>query len=235
MLLCYLGVKSNYQMKMLVQEEKQKVIELFNEKFSTVFEQQLMEEINQNGNVHIVGADDVLIEYGQKMLYMPIVVDGLVRVMRMDDQGKELLLYYVNTQESCAMSFTCCMQEVESEVRAVAEEETSIIKIPIHVMDEWLVKYPTWKSFVMKTIKMRFNEMLKAIDQVAFMKLDDRLIQYLKEKSDKTGSKLINLSHEQIANEMATSRVVISRLLKKLEADGRLLLYRNQLKLLGAW
>ncbi|MFQ3577133.1 MAG: Crp/Fnr family transcriptional regulator [Cytophagales bacterium] len=222
-------------MKMLVQEEKQKVIELFNEKFSTVFEQQLMEEINQNGNVHIVGADDVLIEYGQKMLYMPIVVDGLVRVMRMDDQGKELLLYYVNTQESCAMSFTCCMQEVESEVRAVAEEETSIIKIPIHVMDEWLVKYPTWKSFVMKTIKMRFNEMLKAIDQVAFMKLDDRLIQYLKEKSDKTGSKLINLSHEQIANEMATSRVVISRLLKKLEADGRLLLYRNQLKLLGAW
>lgn len=99
-------------------------------------------------------------------------------------------------------------------------------------MDEWLVKYPTWKSFVMKTIRTRFNEMLKTIDQIAFQKLDERLITYLKEKSKATASSLINLSHEQIANELATSRVVISRLLKKLENDNKLLLYRNQIKLL---
>ena len=95
-----------------------------------------------------------------------------------------------------------------------------------------MMKYSTWKSFVMKTIRTRFNELLKSIDQIAFQKLDERLIYYLKQKSKTTGSSLINLSHEQIANELATSRVVISRLLKKLENDKKLLLYRNQIKIL---
>jgi len=101
-------------------------------------------------------------------------------------------------------------------------------------MDKWLSQYPTWKNFVMNTIQSRFEEMLTTIDQLAFQKLDDRLVHYLKEKSRVTNSTLINLSHEQIAQELATSRVVISRLLKKLENDKKLLLYRNQIKLLNA-
>jgi CRP/FNR family transcriptional regulator len=100
-------------------------------------------------------------------------------------------------------------------------------------MDEWLVKYPTWKSFVMRTIRNRFNELLKTIDQVAFQKLDERLVSYLKDKAKHSGSSLLNLSHEQIAQELATSRVVISRLLKKLEQDKRVILYRHQIKLLS--
>jgi CRP/FNR family transcriptional regulator len=124
------------------------------------------------------------------------------------------------------------MQHNESEINAVAEDDVEMLTVPVSVMDEWLVKYPTWKSFVMKTIHNRFNELLKTIDQIAFQKLDERLIHYLKEKSRATGSSLINLSHEQIANDLATSRVVISRLLKKLENDKKLLLYRNQIKLL---
>ena len=107
-----------------------------------------------------------------------------------------------------------------------------MLTIPINFMDEWLVKYPTWKSFVMKTIRNRFHEMLNVIDQIAFQKLDERLVYYLKEKSKVTGSTLINLSHEQIASELATTRVVISRLLKALENDKKVLLYRNQIKLL---
>ena len=130
------------------------------------------------------------------------------------------------------MTFTCCMEHHASEIKAVAEEDVEFLAIPIEVMDEWLVKFSTWKSFVMKTIRTRFNEMLKTIDQIAFQKLDERLISYLKEKSRISGSTLVNLSHEQIAGELATSRVVISRLLKKLENDGKVLLYRNQIKLL---
>ena len=99
-------------------------------------------------------------------------------------------------------------------------------------MDEWLTKYPSWKSFVMRTIRSRFNELLNAIDQLAFQKLDERLEHYLKEKSRSTGSTLINLSHEQIANDMASSREVISRLLKRLENEGKVLLYRNQIKIM---
>ena len=107
-----------------------------------------------------------------------------------------------------------------------------MLVIPVSYMDEWLVKYPTWKSFVMKTIRFRFHEMLNVIDQIAFQKLDERLVHYLKEKSRVTGSTLINLSHEQIASELATTRVVISRLLKVLENNNKVLLYRNQIKLL---
>ena len=175
---------------------------------------------------------DVILDIDQLVKIMPIILSGSVKISRMDEEGRELLLYYVNPNESCAMTFTCCMQQYPSEVRAVAEEDVELLALPITVMDEWLVKFPTWKSFVMKTIRSRFNEMLKTIDQIAFQKLDERLVNYLKEKSKTTGSALINLSHEQIANELATSRVVISRLLKKLENDKKLLLYRNQIKLL---
>ena len=163
---------------------------------------------------------------------MPIIVSGIVKVSRLDDQGREILLYYVNSSESCAMTFTCCMEQFPSEIRAVAEDDVEMITVPISVMDEWLMTYPTWKSFVMTTIRNRFNEMLQTIDQIAFHKLDDRLVNYLKLQVETSGSRLINLSHEQIAKDLATSRVVISRLLKKLENEKKLLLYRNQIKLL---
>ncbi|MEI6184863.1 MAG: helix-turn-helix domain-containing protein, partial [Bacteroidota bacterium] len=104
---------------------------------------------------------------------------------------------------------------------------------PMSVMDEWMTKYPTWKSFVMRTIRARFNELLKTIDQIAFQKLDERLIHYLLEKSKISGSTVITLSHQMIADDLATSRVVISRLLKKLENDKKIILYRNQIKLMS--
>jgi CRP/FNR family transcriptional regulator len=125
------------------------------------------------------------------------------------------------------------MEQFPSEIKALAEEDVKMITIPIKVMDEWLMTYPTWTSFVMKTIQNRFSEMLNTIDQIAFQKLDERLVNYLRQKATTSGSKLINISHEEIANDLATSRVVISRLLKKLENDQQLLLYRNQIKLLS--
>jgi CRP/FNR family transcriptional regulator len=127
------------------------------------------------------------------------------------------------------------MQQLESKIKAVAEEEVEMLAIPIDLMDAWMSKYHTWKSFVMGTIQARFDELLQAVDQIAFKKLDQRLEDYLREKADVTDSTLINLSHEQIAQDLATSRVVISRLLKKLEHDERVLLYRNQIKLLKSF
>lgn len=205
------------------------------ENFKTVFEPDLMNEIRMNSELVSVKAGDVILGIGETVRVMPIILSGSVKVSRVDEEGRELLLYYVGSNESCAMTFTCCMQNVPSEVRAVAEEDVDYLAVPIRYMDEWMQKYPTWKSFVMNTFLQRFNEMLRAIDQVAFQKLDERLVHYLKEKSKATDSKLINLSHEQIANELATSRVVISRLLKKLENDGKILLYRNQIKLLSGF
>jgi CRP/FNR family transcriptional regulator len=197
-----------------------------------VFEPELLDIIKKTGQLITVKSGDTIMDIGQIVRTMPLIISGTVKVSRVDEEGRELLLYYVNSNESCAMTFTCCMQHQPSEIKAVAEEEVTLIALPVSVMDDWLIKYPSWKNFVMNTIRNRFNELLKAIDQIAFQNMDQRLIHYLKEKSKATGSALINLSHEQIAQELATSRVVISRLLKKLENDKKLLLYRNQIKLL---
>lgn len=200
--------------------------------FKETFEPALLKELETKSTSIHVNAGDTILDFGETVRVIPIILKGSVKVSRIDEESRELLLYYVNPKESCAMTFTCCMQQFPSEIKAVAEEDVELLAVPIKVMDEWLVKYPSWKSFVMKTIHNRFNELLKAIDQIAFQKLDERLISYLKEKSKATNSKLINLSHQQIADELATSRVVISRLLKKLENEKKLLLYRNQIKLL---
>ncbi len=202
--------------------------------FKQIFEAGLISELEAKGKHMTVKPGDIIMEIGQTVRFMPIILTGTVKIVRLDDEGRELLLYYIQANESCAMTFTCCMQQQSSEIRAVAEDDVEMLLVPISVMDEWLVRYPTWKSFVMKTIRNRFNELLKTIDQIAFQKLDERLVHYLKEKSKATGSSLVNLSHEQIAAELATSRVVISRLLKKLENDQKVLLYRNQIKLLRA-
>ncbi|HNO71196.1 MAG TPA: Crp/Fnr family transcriptional regulator [Bacteroidia bacterium] len=197
------------------------------------FEPELIKEIEEKSKIVSIKAGETILDIGQTVRTMPIILSGSIKVTRTSEEGHELLLYYVNPAESCAMTFTCCMQQYPSEIKVTAEEDVTMLALPVAVMDEWIVKYPTWKSFVMKTIRNRFNEMIKAIDQIAFQKLDERLVNYLKEKSKISGSSIINLSHEQIAAELATSRVVVSRLLKKLELDKKILLYRNQIKLLN--
>jgi CRP/FNR family transcriptional regulator len=203
------------------------------ERFKNIFEPELIQAIREAAKQIDVPEGQAILEIGQTVRVMPLVLTGLLRVSRLDEEERELLLYYINPNESCAMTFTCCMQQFPSEIRAVAEEDTTLLAIPIASMDSWLSDFPTWKSFVMRTIRNRFNELLKTIDQIAFQKLDERLVTFLNEKSKSTGSALINVSHEQIANSLATSRVVVSRLLKRLENEKKLLLYRNQIKLLG--
>ena len=205
------------------------------EKLRELFGAELAAEILQHGKYMEVKASDLILDAGQTVRVMPLVLSGLVQVSRVEDDGRELLLYYINPNEGCAMTFTCCMQAQASEIRAVAAEDSEILALPVRFMEEWMEQYPEWKRFVMRTIQLRFQELLRTIDQVAFHKLDERLVFYLREKSRVTGSALINLSHEEIASDLARSRGVISRLLKKLEDDGKLLLYRNQIKLLSGF
>ncbi len=202
-------------------------------KLETIFEKELLDELYDNSQHISIPAGEIILNIGQNIRTMPIILKGNVKILREDDDGRELLLYYVNPQESCVMTFTCCMEQHTSEIKAVAEDDVELLAVPVNLMDRWLMTYPTWKSFVMRNIRERFNELLEAIDHIAFENLDERLVNYLKAKSKATGSTLLNLSHQDIANEMASSRVVISRLLKKLENQKKLLLYRNQIKLLS--
>ena len=201
--------------------------------FKTVFEQELIEEINLLSERASFSTGEVIMDYGQIVRQMPLITKGSVKISRQDEDGHELFLYYINEHETCAMTFTCCMMRNASEIKAVAEDDVEMLLLPIDVMDKWMMKYTTWKSFIMRTIMLRFNELLKTIDQIAFQQLDERLIHYLTEKSKINHSSVITLSHQTIADDLASSRVVISRLLKKLENDKRIILYRNQIKLLN--
>jgi CRP/FNR family transcriptional regulator len=206
---------------------------VFPENLQKEFGPDLLREMESLGKLIHLKEGDSFMEPGNPVNAVPLVLKGSLKVSRPDESGKDLLLYYINSSETCAMSFTCCMQTLPSEVKATAETEVELLAIPLSCMDDWFTRFPAWKAFVMRSIRFRFQEMLNAIDQLAFQRLDERLIHFLREKSRTSGSRLINLSHEQIAQELASSREVISRLLKKLENDGRVLLYRNQVKLLG--
>ena len=201
-------------------------------KFSSIFESELLAELEKKSMIMQVKSGEIMLNPGQTIRAVPLVLSGIFKVSRINEEGQELLLYYVKEGESCAMTFTCCMMAHASVIRGSAEEDSELLCIPVDLMDEWMMKYRTWKRYVMTTILNRFTEVLRSIDEVAFKKLDDRLVNYLKEKSKATGSPLINLSHQQIADELGTNRVVISRLLKRLELDKKLLLYRNQIRLM---
>jgi len=197
------------------------------------FEPALVKEIEEFGELRSFKEGDIIMDYGKYIRMMPLVVKGTLKVLKMDDKGNEILLYYLSSTETCSMAYSCCLEEKKSEVKAIAEGDLDIVAIPHNKLDEWLCKYPSWKNYIMRSFNERFSEMLKSIESIAFHKLDDRLIAYLKEKKRLSGSNVVKASHYQIADELATSRVVISRLLKILENNGKILLYRNEIKLLN--
>ena len=201
----------------------------------TIFEPKLLKEMQQFGMVQHFKEGDLIMDYGKYIRMMPVVLNGTIKVYRMDDDGNEILLYYLSSSESCSMAYSCCIEAKKSEVKAIAEDDVEIMAIPLIKLDEWLCVYPSWKNYIMRSFNERFIELLKSIESIAFHKLDERLIEYLKEKQRISGSSVVKASHNLIADELATSRVVISRLLKHLENEKKIILYRNEIKLLPAF
>lgn len=202
---------------------------------SHLFEPQLLKEMEQFGTTQSFNEGDLIMDYGKYIRMMPIVLKGTIKVLKLDENNNEILLYYLSNNESCSMAYSCCLEAKKSEVKAIAEDDVEIIAIPHVKLDEWLCTYPSWKNYIMRSFNERFTELLKSIESIAFHKLDERLIGYLKEKKRHSGSSVIKSSHYLIADELATSRVVISRLLKHLENDKKIILYRNEIKLLPAF
>lgn len=202
--------------------------------FGGIFEPELVKEMYDFGEIRQFREGELVMDYGKYIRMMPLILKGTIKVLRMDESGKEILLYYLSSTESCSMAYSCCMEAKKSEIKAVAEDDVEIIAIPHEKLEEWLCKYPSWKNYIMRSFNERFLELLRSIESIAFHKLDERLIAYLKEKQRLTNSSVVKASHYQIADELATSRVVISRLLKQLENDKKIILYRNEIKLLPA-
>jgi CRP/FNR family transcriptional regulator len=200
--------------------------------FPDLYEENLRKSIEQEATVMEIPAGEMLMDIGNYIKFVPLIMSGTLKIMREDKDGNELLLYYVKAGETCAMSLTCCMGDARSNVRAIAEEDTVILAIPVRYMDQWTNQYQSWKSFVMHTYQKRFEELLATIDGIAFQKLDDRLERALKQRSEAAGVKLLAVTHQELATELNSSREVMSRILKQMERRNMVKLGRNRIELL---
>ena len=206
--------------------------ELLTEYFGEIFEEGLMNEIADCGIIKKVKQDEALMNIGQRISHMPLLIDGVIKVSRMDESGEEMFLYFLSSGQTCAMTLNCCMGSADSEIIALADVDSTLILVPVEKLEEWMIKYKSWRVFVMNSYNFRMNEILNAVDHLAFKKLDERLWKYLFDKAKATSSNSINSTHQQIALDLNSSREVISRLLKQLENTGRIELMRNQIKIL---
>lgn len=200
--------------------------------YGYLFEDDLIEEIIKVGHAHSVKQGDMIIDYGQTVRYMPLLMEGAIKIMRQDADGEELLLYFLESGDTCTMTMTGYLGNSKSEIRAVAEKDSALIMIPVEYMASWIQKYKGWLSFVFDSYSNRFTEMLEAIDSLAFSNMHDRIYRYLKDKVLVTKTTELDVTHQEIANDLHSSRVVISRLLKSLEKEGKIKISRNKLEVL---
>ncbi len=204
---------------------------LLRQHYPFLAELELQEEIARVGQLLHFSAGEIIMDVDSYIKLVPLVVEGSIKVVREDEDGKELFLYYLNSGDTCSMSFTCCMMDKKSQIRTVAEEPTTLIGIPIRYVDQWMTKYQSWKNFVMRSYDDRMMELVRTIDNIAFKKMDERLLDYLHKKASATQSNVIQATHQDIAFDLNASREAVSRLLKQLERSGAVQLGRNKIEL----
>jgi CRP/FNR family transcriptional regulator len=208
--------------------------ELLRTRFSDIYEPEARQAILEHSKPMRLKAGDTWMEIGAYIKAIPMVLEGQLKLLREGPDGDEMLLYFVGPGETCAMSLTCCTSDARSTIRVVAEEDTLLLAVPARFMDQWTEEFRSWKSFVMLSYQRRFEELLQTIDGIAFQKLDARILDLLRERARVHGSPIITTTHQEIAQELHSSREVISRLLKRMEREGLVKLGRQRVELLAA-
>jgi CRP/FNR family transcriptional regulator, anaerobic regulatory protein len=210
------------------------IASILHQHFPRLAERGLQEEIAEVGKIMHFRGGEIIMDYGSYIKMVPLIIKGSIKVTREDDEdGREILLYFLSAGDTCSMSFTCCMMNKQSVIRTEAVEDTTIIGIPIQFVDRWMSQYQSWKNFIMTSYDNRLLEMVKVIDSIAFNNMDTRLQDYLLARQASTGSATIQATHQEIANDLNASREAVSRMLKKMENMGKVELGRNQVRMLG--
>ena len=198
----------------------------------TVFtDPQILDEIKRFAKVKSIKRDTVLMTPGEEVYFVPIVQHGVLRIVRQNDEGDEIFLYHLYPGQTCAMAINCCQAHKKSMIKAIAEEDTEILQIPVNLVEDWF-KYPEWKAFVNSTYSNRFAELIEVIDLIAFSNMDKQVMHYLQERARAANTKAIYITHQQIADELHTHREAISRLLRSMEDKNLVKLGRNTIELL---
>ena len=203
--------------------------ELLNDTLGYLLEEELIQEMSEIARVRETVTDEIIIQVGDELLMIPIVISGSIKVSRENESGNELLLYYIESGDTCAMTLQCCVRKVDSQIKATAMEPSLLLMFPVENMDKWMDKYKSWRSFILSSYHSRMMELMETIDAMAFMRLDERLLKYLTDQVKLMGSMELNHTHQQIADDLHSSRVVISRLLKQLETKGIINIHRNKI------
>ena len=208
------------------------MIQKLKSNYGYLFEDKLINEISEISSYKEFKENSIIIDINNEITSIPLILGGAIKILREDKDGDELVLYYIEKGDTCAMTLSCCMNESKSKIRAVAETDVTLLMIPKTKMTEWLGKYKSWQEYILQSYHSRLNEFIDAIDSIAFLNMNERLHKYLKDKAMVVGNDVLNVTHLQIANDLHTSRVVISRLLKALEKQSKIELSRNQVKVL---
>lgn len=196
------------------------------------FEPELLEILDKNAIERSFHAGEEIVRTGQYIKSTVLVLSGRIKIYRQNDEGSEFLIYYLEPGEACAVSLICALQSQTSEITAKAVEDTEVLMLPVQLMDELMIKFKSWSHFVIQTYRNRFDEMLSVIDSIAFKNMDERLEFYLKRSKADSGRLILNLTHQEIADDLNSSREVISRLLKKMEQLGKIKLNRNSIEII---
>jgi len=197
--------------------------------YTEIFEEDLINEIVDIGILRTIKSNELLIDIGDKMTHVPLILNGAVKIIREDKNGDEIALYYIEKGDTCAISFINCINRSKSMFRGISEKDTEGIFVPVDKIDTWLEKYKSWREFVIDSYHMRLIEMVESIDSLAFSKLDNRLYKYLTDKVKIMKDNVLIITHQEIADDINTSRVVVSRLLKVLENEGKIKIRRNRI------
>lgn len=191
----------------------------------------LLDEIIENSKLLEYDKEEIIVDQNKPISFIPLITKGEVKVIRIEDSGSQLYLYSLYRGDICAMSVSCCLNNTTSNLMALASSDTEILAIPSYMMDSLIVKYQVWRAFVFNNYRKKFDELLDSLNSIAFSKLDERLERYLIMRSQKTNNELV-ITHQQIADELNSTREVISRLLKQMESKGKIELKRNLIKIL---
>ncbi len=194
-------------------------------------EMELKEEILEHSEILDFKTDDVIVREGQYVKVLPIVLEGSIRVFQTNEE-REILLYYVEPGQTCMMSLSACFFNNQSPSKAVAATNTTILAIPTPFITQWQKAYKSWNEYVIKTFRKRYDELLMTFENVAFEHIDNRIIDYLHFRKEKDASNIIEISHQNLANELGTTRVVVSRILKQFELNGKVRLHRKGIEII---
>ena len=197
-----------------------------------VFEKNLIEELADVGYYQKINKGELLIDIDDELTHVPMILSGVVKIIRRDANGDEIVLYYLEQSHTCAISFVNCINRNKSIFRGEAEQDVEAVFVPVQYIDEWLVKYKSFRHFIIDSYHFRLLEMVDAIDSLAFLKLEERLFNYLNEKMKINNTSTLEITHQELAEDLNSSRTVISRLLKHLEHDGKVRMHRNRLQII---